>query len=150
MTETDEREAIRERKRRELQEKLGDGGAMSESDDGAVSESDVGQTRPDEPVHVEGADHLTAVTDAHDVVLVDFYADWCGPCKMVEPVVEALHDDGTAVVAKVDIDEHQALAQRQNVRGVPTMLLYVDGTAVERVVGAKDKASLEALVAQHS
>ena len=69
---------------------------------------------------------------------------------MVEPVVEALHDDGTAVVAKVDIDEHQALAQRQNVRGVPTMLLYVDGTPVERVVGAKDKASLEALVAQHA
>ncbi|MFC6955172.1 thioredoxin [Halorubellus litoreus] len=143
MTETDERDAIREQKRQELQEKLSDGGAVSESGDDA-------QGRPSGPVHVEGADHLEEVTDAHDVVLVDFYADWCGPCKMVEPVVEALHDDGTAVVAKVDIDEHQALAQRQNVRGVPTMLLYVDGTPVERVVGAKDKASLEALVAQHA
>ncbi|WP_227130711.1 thioredoxin [Halorubellus salinus] len=142
MTETDERDAIREQKRKELQEQLADGGA--------VSESEAEQTRPDAPVHVEGPDHLAEVTDAHDVVLVDFYADWCGPCKMVEPVVEALHEDGTAVVAKVDIDEHQALAQRQNVRGVPTMLLYVDGTPVERVVGAKDKASLEALVAQHA
>ncbi|WP_323676763.1 thioredoxin [Halorubellus sp. PRR65] len=142
MTETDERETIREQKRRELQEKLGDGGE--------VAETSPEEARPDAPVHVEGADHLSEVTDAHEVVLVDFYADWCGPCKMVEPVVEALHDDGTAVVAKVDIDEHQALAQRQNVRGVPTMLLYVDGTSVERVVGAKDKASLEALVAQHA
>jgi thioredoxin 1 len=143
MTETDERDAIREQKRKELQEKLGEGGAVRESPDDE-------RARPDEPVHVEGGDHLEEVTETHDVVLVDFYADWCGPCKMVEPVVEALHDDGTAVVAKVDIDEHQALAQRQNVRGVPTMLLYVDGTPVERVVGAKDKASLEALVAQHA
>lgn len=143
MTETDERDAIREQKRKELQEKQSEGGAVRES-------GDDGQTRPEEPVHVEGADHLAEVTDTHDVVLVDFYADWCGPCKMVEPVVEALHEEGTAVVAKVDIDQHQMLAQRQNVRGVPTMLLYVDGTPVERVVGAKDKASLEALVAQHA
>ena len=66
MTETDERDAIREQKRRELQDEMSDGNGE------AVSENDDGQTRPDAPVHVEGADHLTEVTGAHDVVLVDF------------------------------------------------------------------------------
>jgi len=141
MTETDELDAIRERKRNELEQKLNDE-TSRDAPDGTAS--------PDAPVHVEGADHLDAVTGEHDVVLVDFYADWCGPCKMVEPIVEALHEEGTAVVAKVDIDEHQALAQAENVRGVPTMLLYVNGEPVERVVGAKDKAGLESMIAQHA
>ena len=141
MSDSDEIETIREQKCKELKAQLGEGDGESSTD---------GLERPETPVHVEGGEHLDRVTDDHDVVLVDFYADWCGPCKMVEPVVEALHKDGTAVVAKVDIDRHQALAQAENVRGVPTMLLYVDGQPVERVVGAKDKNALEALIAKHT
>jgi thioredoxin 1 len=138
MTANEELDSIREQKKQELQ-----------SDATESAGDDTATDRPDEPVQVESADHLNEITDEHDVVLVDFYADWCGPCKMVAPVVAALHDDGTAVVAKVDIDQHQALAQRQNVRGVPTMLLYANGDPVERVVGAKDKSSLEALISNH-
>ena len=141
MSESDDIDAIREQKREELKAQL-----AGETD----TSSTEGPQRPEAPVHVEGADHLERVTDEHDVVLVDFYADWCGPCKMIEPVVEALHDDDTAVVAKVDIDQHQALAQAENVRGVPTMVLYVDGEPAERVVGAKDKNALESLIAKHA
>jgi thioredoxin 1 len=141
MSESDDIDAIREQKRKELKAQLG-------GDDGKSSDDD--PARPEAPVHVDGSEHLDRVTDEHDVVLVDFYADWCGPCKMVEPVVEALHEDGTAVVAKVDIDQHQALAQAENVRGVPTMLLYVDGQPVERAVGAKDRNALESLIAKHT
>jgi thioredoxin 1 len=141
MSDSDEIETIREQKRKALKAQLGDDDDSSSAD---------GLERPDTPVHIEGGEHLDRVTDDHDVVLVDFYADWCGPCKMVEPIVEALHEDGTAVVAKVDIDQHQALAQAENVRGVPTILLVVDGQPAERVVGAKDKNALEALIAKHT
>jgi len=141
MSESDDIDAIREQKREELKAQL-----TGEADTSSTEAT----ARPEAPVHVEGSEHLERVTAEHDVVLVDFYADWCGPCKMVEPVVEALHDDGTAVVAKVDIDQHQALAQAENVRGVPTMVLYVDGEPAERVVGAKDKNALESLIAKHA
>jgi thioredoxin 1 len=141
MTDADDIDAIRAQKRKELKAQKSGFDAETTTESGE---------RPDAPVHVEGSEHLESVTDEHDVVLVDFYADWCGPCKMIEPVVEALHEDGTAVVAKVDIDEHQALAQAENVRGVPTMLLYVDGQPVERIVGAKDKSALESLIRKHT
>ena len=86
----------------------------------------------------------------HDVVLVDFYADWCGPCKMLEPTVEALARDSPAVVAKVDVDAHQALASQYGVRGVPTMLLFSDGEPVERIVGVRDQSTLASLVAEYA
>jgi thioredoxin 1 len=141
MSDAEELDEIREQKKQELQSQ---GTGTTDANDASGTE------RPDAPIHIEGGDHLDEVTNDHDVVLVDFYADWCGPCKMVEPIVEALHDEETAVVAKVDIDQHQMLAQQQQVRGVPTMMLYVDGQPVERMVGAKDKASLESVIAQHA
>jgi thioredoxin 1 len=141
MSDSEDLDTIRERKRKELQSQLGDADGTSPTDD---------PDRPESPVHIDGTEDLERVTDEHDVVLVDFYADWCGPCKMVEPVVEALHEDGIAVVAKVDIDQHQGLAQAENVRGVPTMVLYVDGQPAERVVGAKDRNALESLITRHT
>jgi thioredoxin 1 len=146
MSESDDIESIRESKKERIRENstVSQSNADSESTDGAGTE------RPSSPVHVESGKHLESVTSSHDVVLVDFYADWCGPCKMVEPVVEAIHEEGSAVVAKVDIDQHQQIAHRQNVRGVPTMVLYVDGDPADRVVGAKDKAGYEALIDQHT
>jgi thioredoxin 1 len=69
---------------------------------------------------------------------------------MLEPTVASLAADSPAVVAKVDIDENQALAQRRGIRGVPTLELYADGTQVEQVVGVKDEAALRSLVDQHA
>jgi thioredoxin 1 len=120
----DELEAIREQKREELLE--GDGG------DAAA---------PDEPIHIDGADHLEEVLAEHEVVLADFYADWCGPCKMLAPTVEEIAAEEDAAVVKIDIDANQALAQRFGVRGVPTVHLFRDGDPAGEWVGVKDKAT---------
>lgn len=150
MTDADEREEIRRRKRERLADLADDDGVIDPADVESDAGSDEETERPTAPVHVEGDDHLDSLVDAHDVVLVDFYADWCGPCKMVAPVVETLHEEETAVVAKVDIDVLQGLAARQNVRSVPTMVLYVDGEPVERVTGAREKGALESLIGKHA
>ena len=144
----DERERIRERKRRRLRERLEggdarDGTAGSDADGGG----DAGVTEaPTEPVDVSGPEALQTLVDDHDVVLVDCYADWCGPCQMMEPTVEALASETDAVVAKVDVDANQGLAQQLGARGVPTFVLYADGQPVDRFVGAQDRTTLEGAI----
>ena len=97
---------------------------------------------PDEPITIDSESHLEEVVDEYDVVLVDFYADWCGPCQMLEPVLEELAADTDAAIAKVDVDEHQGLAAANGVQGVPTMLLYADGQQAGRHVGMKPAEQL--------
>ncbi|WP_290816353.1 co-chaperone YbbN [Halovivax sp.] len=145
----DERERIRERKLRELRERLErEGDGRSETGAARASGAATGGA-PDEPIEIEGEDHLQRVVSAHPVVLVDCYAEWCGPCKMMEPTIEALAAETDAAVATVDVDAHQTLATRLGVRGVPTLVCFADGEPAERLVGAQDRATLEALVARH-
>jgi thioredoxin 1 len=99
---------------------------------------------------VTGADHLAELVHEHDVLLVDFYADWCGPCKMLEPTVETIAAETAAAVAKVDIDAHQDIAAQYQVQGVPTLYLFAGGEPVERVVGVQDEGTLRGLVQQHA
>jgi thioredoxin 1 len=129
---TDELSEIRERKREAL---------MNE-------ESATDESTAEKPVHVENEAHFEELTKTDGVVLVDFYADWCGPCKMLEPVVETVAAETDAVVAKVNIDQHQPLAQQHGVRGVPTLELYAGGEPVKRLVGMQDEATLTNLVEQ--
>ncbi|WP_255149808.1 thioredoxin [Halorarius halobius] len=124
--EDDELESIRDQKREELSSRA---------------------ETPDEPVHVEGQSHLEELVGENDVVLVDFYADWCGPCKMLEPTVEELAAETDAAVAKVDIDAHQALAQQYRVQGVPTLYLFAGGEPVDEMVGVQEKSTLEGKIA---
>ncbi|MDQ2052101.1 thioredoxin [Natronolimnohabitans sp. A-GB9] len=100
----------------------------------------------DEPLSVDGSDHLDEIVDEYDVVLVDFYADWCGPCKMLEPVLERLAGETDGVIAKVDVDANQQLAGAYGVRGVPTLVLFADGEQVEQHTGALPADRLRDLI----
>jgi thioredoxin 1 len=137
-----EREEIRQRKAEALQERLADDGDDAEAATDAPDRS--------EPIHVTSGDHLQELIDEGGVVLADFYADWCGPCKMLEPIVEEIAAETTATVAKVDVDQHQRLAQQYRVQGVPTMYLFAGGETVEQMVGVRDKDQLVSLIQRHS
>ncbi len=78
-------------------------------------------------------------------VLVDFYADWCGPCKMMGPIVEQLAEeyDGKAKVGKVNVDQQQALAAQFGVMSIPAFFIFKDGKVVEQMGGSMPKAALE-------
>jgi thioredoxin 1 len=102
-----------------------------------------------EPIHVDGAADLDAVVAEHDVVLADFYADWCGPCQMLEPIVETIAAETDAAVAKVDVDANQQLAGAYGVRGVPTLVLFADGEQVEEIVGMQGEAQLRSLIERY-
>ena len=79
-------------------------------------------------------------------VLVDFWAEWCGPCKMIAPLLDELADeyDGKIKIGKVNIDEQQALATKYGIRAIPTLLLIKNGQVAEQMVGAKCKRDLKA------
>lgn len=81
-------------------------------------------------------------------VLVDFWAPWCGPCKMVGPVVESLAADyeGKLIVGKVNVDENKELAAQFGIRGIPTLVIFKDGNEAQRVVGAQGKAQLQKII----
>jgi thioredoxin 1 len=79
-------------------------------------------------------------------VLVDFWAEWCGPCKMIAPLLDELADEyhGKIKIGKVNIDEHQGLAAEYGVRAIPTLLVFSKGQVAEQMIGAKSKRDLKA------
>ncbi len=101
-----------------------------------------------QPIHVESENHLEELLAEHPVALVDFHAEWCGPCKMLEPTVEEIAAETDAAVLKIDIDELQAVARDAGVRSVPTLAFYKSGEEAERVVGVRDKSDLVGIIDQ--
>ena len=87
------------------------------------------------------------VLQADKTVLVDFWASWCGPCKMLSPVIEEIADERSDIkVGKVNIDEHPELAQKYGVMSIPTVLVIKDGEEVNKAVGAVPKKALLDLI----
>jgi thioredoxin 1 len=102
-------------------------------------------------VHVSDASFASEIEQAEGLVLVDFWASWCGPCQIVAPVLDQLAGEyaGKAKVAKVDVDANQRTAMRFNVRSIPSILFFKNGRHVDTVVGAVPKATLEGKIKQH-
>lgn len=103
-------------------------------------------------IHLTDADFEEKVIKSDKVVLVDFYADWCGPCKMAAPVIEELADEyeGKAVVAKLDVDANQASAMKYGVMSIPTVIVFKDGKEVERQVGFGGKDMYVQMITKNS
>ncbi len=99
-------------------------------------------------VHVDDNNFKTEVLDSSVPVLVDFWAAWCGPCKMIAPIIEelAVQFDGKVKVAKLDTEESRQIPARYGIRGIPTIILFNKGEVVDQIVGAVPKPTLVSFI----
>lgn len=106
------------------------------------------------------SEHVIELTDAtfdeqvgaaSTTIVVDFWAEWCKPCKMVAPILEEIANEqvGKVVIAKLNIDENPQIAMRYSVMSIPTLLVFKDGEPVDRIVGAKPKGALMSQIEPH-
>lgn len=104
----------------------------------------------DEPIHVTDGTYQQTVLDSKVPVIVDFWAPWCGPCKMVAPILDkfAKEYQGKLIVAKINTDENQEWMMKYGIQGIPTMLFVANGKVVHRQVGALPERMLRDTLAQ--
>jgi len=89
--------------------------------------------------------------DSDKLVVIDFWAEWCGPCRMISPIIEELSTeyDGKAIIGKVNVDHHAGVSMKYGVRSIPTIILLKNGEVVHKHVGATTKAVLDQKIQEH-
>lgn len=103
------------------------------------------------PIHIDDNEFEAAVLNADKPVLVDFWAEWCGPCHMIAPYVEQIAEEQDSVlkVAKMDLDENPITPGRYGIMSIPTLMLFKDGDVVARITGAMPKDRILAQILPH-
>ena len=102
----------------------------------------------DQIVHTSDANFDSDVLKSSVPVLVDYWAEWCGPCKMIAPILDEIAGDyqGKLKIAKVNVDENQQITQKYGIRSIPTLILFKDGNVQAQKVGAMSKSQLAAFI----
>lgn len=103
-------------------------------------------------IEVSDSSFENDVLQSEKLALVDFWAQWCGPCRMLAPTVEAIAEDyvDSVKVVKLNVDDNPGTAGRYGIRGIPTLILFRDGQEVERIVGATSRESIGRIIEKHS
>lgn len=133
----DELEQIKKKKLEELKKQYAIGGKSMEN-------------MPDTPVEMSDAD-LDEHTNKYNMVVVDCWAPWCGPCRMIHPIVDELAKEmqGKVVFGKLNVDNNQATAAKYGIMSIPSLLVFKEGKLVDRIVGAMPKPMLKAKIEPH-
>lgn len=101
-------------------------------------------------LHVGDNDFVTQVENEKGLVVVDFWATWCGPCKMISPIIQQLASEMPEVkFAKVEVDENPSAASKYRITSIPTIMIFKDGSVVETIVGFRPKQELEQSIRNH-